>query len=130
MAIDISINAPDAYIWCATYHNDVQTPEYDHERPDGRGFAEVDNAQVKALELWPVLLSPENQQMIPPHRVNVPNGATPVFFRRRKIIMNPNTNQQDLVTTHCIGWKSDTDACYLFVFDDGSTMLSKDLQAV
>lgn len=126
----IVLSPREAYIWCATYHDDTQIPEYDEERQDGRGFAELDNARVKTLELWPLLPSPVDQQITRLHRVDVPSGAAPVFFRRRKIELNPNTDTQDISTTHCIGWKSDTEQCYLFVFDDGSTLLSNNIQAI
>lgn len=121
----------DAYIWRVTYHDDTQIPEFDEVRPYGRGFAEVDSRQIKALELCPLLLSPVDQQMIPPHRVTVPSGATPVFFRRRSLEVNPVTNSVlGRRTTHCIGWHRDGVGCYLFVHEDGSSLLTDNLQAV
>jgi hypothetical protein len=119
MAIDISRIAKDAYTWCAKYHDGTQIPEYDESCPNGRGFAEVSASQVATLELSSA------------HKVAVPHGATPVFFRRRRMELNPNDdNVVSSTTTHCIGWKKGENACYLFVSEDGSTLLTNDAQAV
>jgi hypothetical protein len=120
----------DAYTWRVEYHNDVIIPEFDIERPDGRGFAEVNSEQVKTLELWPLLLSPIDQQMIPVHRVSIPEGATPVFFRRRFTIAFQGDDTPGVSVKHCIGWKKDDSACYLFVFVDGSSLMTDDFHAV
>lgn len=117
--INIAKPSTDAHTWCATYHNGALVPEYNDDRPDGRGFAEVDASQVKVLSLSSA------------HHVMIPDGAEPVFFRRRVIAVNPNTDEQQTSTVaHCIGWKKSDDACYLFVFDNGSTILTTDLNAV
>ncbi len=117
--VNITKTAQDAYTWRVTYHDSSTLDEYDETRPDGRGFAEIDSAQVRMVELSDIL------------KIAVPDGAEPVFFRRRRVVLNP---EDDTVVNrsvvHCIGWKKDDDACYLFVFADGSTLLSSDLQAV
>jgi hypothetical protein len=124
MAIDITTKAKDVYEWRVTYHDGRQVPEFDEERPDGRGFLEIDSSQVKRLRL---LLS----SGIPAHVVTIPDGATPVFFRRRTISINPNNDTTaKRPVKHCIGWKKDEQAVYLFVFSDGSTLLTTDKQAV
>lgn len=111
--------AKDAYMWRVTYQNGTQIPEYDESRPEGRGFAEIDGSQIRILGLDPG------------HHVIIPECAMPVFFRRRRMELNPNNDEEEnLSTTHCIGWKSEKSACYLFVFGDGSTLLTDDLQAV
>jgi hypothetical protein len=110
----------DAYTWTAFYEDGSSIREYDH--PDGHGFAVVDSAQVKRLALVCDLRS---------HSVVVPSGAEPVFFRRRSIIVNlVDESTESRQTVHCIGWKHDDKAVYLFVFEDGSTLLTDDLQAV
>jgi len=109
----------DVYKWRAIYHDGTQIPEYDESRPDGRGFAEADASQVATLELSS------------DHKVAIPHGATPVFFRRRRMELNPsNDNVVSNTTLHCIGWRQEESACYLFVSEDGSTFLTNDLQAV
>ena len=127
MLIEItsSPNAECAYTWCVTYQDGTRLPEFDEGRPDGRGFAEVNRSQVKIVEIQGL-----NRSDLQAHRVSIPEGAEPVFFRRKPAIAFQGTDAVNVSTKHCIGWKSDTDACYLFVFDDGSTMLSKDLMAV
>lgn len=109
----------DVYTWMALYHDESAIQEYDH--PDGHGFAIVDSARVKRLTLASESCS---------HSVNVPNGATPVFFRRRGIVVQPGGGQAPLPTVHCIGWKHEDKAVYLFVGEDGSTLLTDDFQAI
>lgn len=129
MAIDISRAAKEAYTWHVTLRDDSEVPEFDDVRTDGRGFGEVDKAQVSHVHLR----LPDGTHS---HVVAIPDGAEPVFFRRRKIELDPNTDEQKLTTIHCIGWKrggSDIyplNAVYLFVFGDGSVLLTSDFQAV
>lgn len=112
----------EAYTWGALYTDDTCIAEYDRE--EGRGFAEVDQARVKTL----LLLSLQDGAS---HSVNIPQGATPVFFRRRSIEIDPLQGEStQRPTIHCIGWKKGDEAIYLFVFDDGSTLLTDNLQAV
>lgn len=123
MAIDISA-VKEAFTWSVTYHNDSQVTEFDESRPDGRGFSEVDKPSIKALDL-------DTPELLGKHRVLIPDGAEPVFFRRRRIELNPNTEQQQAhPPTHCIGWKKGDEACYLFVLYDGSTLLTNELNAI
>lgn len=122
MIIDIK-PAQDIYTWSVEYHDGVIVPEFDDERPDGRGWAEINSLQVRYIRLhqadgWPA------------HNVTIPDDAAPVFTRRRKLEMDMSTNEQKLSTMHCIGWKSGESACYLFVCEDGSTLLTSNFQAV
>ena len=119
--IEIVHNGQDCYTWLAVYEDETVIPEFDGERPDGRGFAEVDASRVKRL----LLVGAPGQCV-----VALPKDATPVFFRRRRIEMDPVTEAQQRSTIHCVGWQRETDACYLFVFPDGNSLLSSDLQAV
>ena len=109
----------ETYTWRAVY--DEQS--YISENQDNN-FASVDLARVKML----LLISLQDHAS---HRVDIPPGAMPVFFRRRSIEVNPLQGEtQSRPTVHCIGWKRDGQATYLFVFDDGSTLLTENLQAV
>jgi hypothetical protein len=86
-------------------------------------FVYIDQSQVKSL----ALLSVGNVV----HQVDIPDGAQAVFLRRRMLAINPMNEQlQHASTIHCIGWKRGEDAVYLFIRDDGSTLLTNDLQAV
>lgn len=119
----MAIATKDLYTWCAVYTDDTFIGEY-HGRPDGRGFAEVDKTRVKQFKLESSLAHLRS------HYVDVPHGAEPIFFRRRIVGVNSMTGKSDVATIHSIGWKQDENACYLFIFEDGSSLLSTDLQAV
>jgi hypothetical protein len=109
----------EAYAWCIVYQDDVLLHEDDAEQ----GFASV-KRQVKMLTLLPLAGA------LPCH-VSIPQGATPVFFRRRSVEINPLAGETgNRTTTHCIGWKRGEEAVYLFVLSDGSTLLTDNLQAV
>jgi hypothetical protein len=116
----------DLYTWRVTYKDGTHTDEYDAERTDGRGFAEIENKPVKAVSLL--------TDGKPIHSVLV--TGDPVFFRRRRIFVDPIIGSQyEDGMIHCIGWFFDASydragGTYLFVFEDGSTLLSDDLQAV
>lgn len=120
-----AIYRQDAYQWHVAYVDGTSTSEYDDARPDGRGWAERDAKPVRAITLT------RRGQAVEAANIPVPDGATPVFFRRRRRSINLQVGTQtSLPAAHCIGWKRDSDAVYLFVFDDGSTLLTDDLQAV
>jgi hypothetical protein len=134
----------DVYTWSVVYDNATIVNEYD--RSEGLGFAEVDSTRVKQLRLVDkaprqsihMEEDPETHDMnifgssyVTTHCVDIPQGTTPIFFRRRPIEVNLAVNQATrLKTWHCIGWKSEQCAVYLFISDDGSSVLSDDLQAV
>ena len=109
----------DLYQWVVIYQDGTFTEEFDALRPDGRGFSEIEEKPIMGIELWGKSLSIR--------RVSVPKDAQPIFFRRRYIGLDGSGQQR---TVHCIGWKRGEAGVYLFVFDDGSTLLSDDLQAV
>jgi hypothetical protein len=115
----------DVYQWRVVYQDGTVTDEYDNARPDGRGFGERKAKPVAEIRL--MTWHPFNDHE---HRVDIPDGATAVFFRRRSIVLNPTTGEGGRTTVHCIGWKREQEAVYLFVFDDSSTLLTSDLQAV
>lgn len=108
----------ETYAWYVIYDEHTGFHEF-----DVNSFADVDQARVKTLLLL------QGTQVS--HRVDIPQGAQPIFFRRRRIEINLRSEQaSDHTTTHCIGWKRGDEAVYLFAFDDGSTYLTTDLQAV
>ncbi len=110
----------DVYTWRAVYH-DEQTCITENAH---NSFADVDQSRVKVVLLLPLAGGSS-------HRIDIPQDAQAVFFRRRSIALNPNTDEQQArPTVHCIGWKRDTETVYLFVMSDGSTLLTNDLQAV
>lgn len=115
----------DVYTWQVTYRDGTSTNEYDEVRPDGRGWHEREDKPVQTVAL---LWTGETTEVA---SIALPDNSTPVFFRRRTLTVNPNTNErtQD-PTVHCIGWKRGDKACYLFVFSDGSTLMTDNLQAV
>lgn len=113
----------DAYTWSVFYDDASLMSEYDRE--EGCGFADVDQSRVKALFLFPTC-----GEGLPYNSVAIPQGATPVFFRRRSIELSLSGDEGKRSTTHCIGWKRDDEASYLFIFDDGNTLLTNNLQAV
>ena len=73
--------AKDTFTWHFTYHNGIQVPEFDQSRPDGRALADVDMSQVKQLDL-------DTSDMLGKHSVVIPDGANPVFLRRRRIVID------------------------------------------
>lgn len=109
----------DLYSWGA-YYGDVETLQ---EAQASQGFASVDQSRITHIGL----LLGENVE----HVVSVPVGAEAVFFRRRSIefSLTGQNNQQNAVI-HCIGWRKAEQAVYLFVFGNGKTLLTDDLQAV
>lgn len=113
----------DAYSWLVIYQNGTEFHEFDEPGTIGRGFAEVDSTHVEKLALV--------TGTFPAFVVNVPEEATPIFFRRRSISLNLiDESMTRQGTVHCIGWKHEEKATYLFVFEDGSSLLTDDLQAV
>ena len=95
----------------------------EYDRYAGRGFAEVDTERIQLLTL--------KQEEKYAHALNVPQGATPVFFRRRQCVLSlqDDTSTQG-ETIHCIGWTLENQSTYLFIFENGATLLTNDLQAV
>lgn len=117
----------DQYEWFVQYKDASWHAEFDETRPDGRGFLEIDQAQIQRIALGFY----DGEYFHFYHQVAVPEGAQPVFFRRRTRTISPAL--QEIIQTdtiHCIGWKAGEVAVYLFIHADGSTLLTDDLQAV
>lgn len=124
--VNTTIRPKDAYTWHVQYQDGTATDEYDEARPDGRGWAEIGEKPVK--DVW--LMGPD-LSVHSGYKMNVPQGATPVFFRRRRAVINLNNDSMTgQGAIHCIGWTRGEKGVYLFVFDDGSTLLTDDLEAV
>ncbi len=114
----------DVYEWCVVYHDGEALHEYDH--PDGYAWKDVENKPVK--EVW--LLLPD-QEPIYGHHVAIPEKAETIFFRRRYIPISLSGGDGRVRrTVHCIGWKNENQGVYLFVFENGSTLVTDNLQAV
>jgi hypothetical protein len=111
----------ELYTWCAVYSDDCTSLQEDEKN----NFDCVDQTKIKALLLLPL------QEHGVEHRVDIPCGAQSVFFRRRRLVINPMDGQENkLQPIHCIGWKHGDNAVYLFVLWDNTTLLTNDLQAV
>ena len=117
--INIEKQSKEAFTWYVAYDDRTTLSE-----DDASCFADVDQAHITEL----MLLRPEGWA---PHRVEVPHGATAVFFRRRQIVINATGEQESSrPTIHCIGWQRGDDSVYLFVMSDGTSLLTSNLQAV
>lgn len=115
----------DLYGWIVMYPDGIVVSEQDTQ--EGLPFAAVAHTPVSSVAL--VQGSPQRKIR---HMVQVPLGAAPIFFRRRRLILDPEVRMvSGGGTTHCIGWQRDTgEATYLFVFADGGTLLTDNLNAV
>lgn len=121
----MSEQVKDVYTWRVLYQDGTTTDEFDEARPDGRGWAEREDKPVQTITLARV----KDGMVV--QSIDVPEGTEPVFFRRRIVTFDPTgSNPQHDTLAHCIGWKRGDEAEYLFVFDDGRTLLTDDLQAV
>lgn len=103
--------------------------EYDSEYPTGRGFALLPQDAVVGLELIPQQDGLRHVAAQLPRYV----GMQPVFFRKRFIQFDPVTGEAlGQSTIHCLGWTLAEAgvASYCFVFEDGSTLLSENENAV
>ncbi len=115
----------DIYTWHVEYHNGVIVREFEELDSQGRGFAEVNSSQVKAVALSSLSLPAQEV-----HRVEIPEGAEPVFFRRRATIAFQGDDTPDVSVKHCIGWRRGEQGVYLFVREGGSTLLTDNHQAI
>lgn len=117
----------DAFTWRAHYHDGQIVSEDDV--PEGRGWAEVEKERVRALTL-----ESRVQPFYFTQQTQIPPGASPVFFRRRSVQVNASSPEATYNgTIHCIGWTrgaGEDGGVYLFIFEDGDTILTTDLNAV
>jgi hypothetical protein len=114
----------DLWTWSAVYQDGSMLSEYDDDGNE-HGFREVDLDGLKAFCLMP------SEPDLKAHVIQIKDkDTTPVFFRRRAIAVNSDGTEGKRSTTHCIGWRRGDLASYLFVFEDSSTLLTDDLNAV
>jgi hypothetical protein len=111
----------EKYTWRAVYDHG----ESCHCENEDNSFTEVDKSRVTTLLLLPLAIGGTV------HYIDVPSDAEPIFFRRRSVECSLTDGSRiQHPTKHCIGWKNDATAQYLFVFEDDTTLLTNDLQAV
>lgn len=88
------------------------------------GFASVDKTNCTCMALL-------DEDADPMHMVEIPAGAEPVFFRRRQIEVNLHDGSETPKrSAHCIGWKCGEQSVYLFLLDNGCSLLTTNLQAI
>jgi hypothetical protein len=120
----------DTYTWRVFYEGDEHATLGEYDRAEGVSFAEACKETVAEI----ALCSASSPQEIR-HIVQVPPGATPVFFRRRSLMIDPMAtegNGKYQATAHCIGWKRPEtgEEVYQFILDHGVSILTSDLQAI
>lgn len=113
--------------WRAHY-NDGQV--LDEHADDGTvsGFADIDQSRLVALELLP------QRDGLPTPHVRITDGLIPTFFRRRSIVINAETEEQEPGRTIAVlGWKKNVGGrkvlALTFWFPDGSCLISDDPDA-
>lgn len=108
-------------------------PEVD-EMGNDRGFATVDLARVKAIELAPMRQGISGGVV----KIDQSSGMRPIFFRRRFIMTTMEGIEVQRATAHCLGWQKTLEvgdekrnvAVYNFFFEDGSVLITDDANAI
>ncbi len=113
---------PEAFSWSVVLADGPMVSE-----EEAGSFAAVAHRPVRTIILDPHAGSP-------PVFVRVPEGARPIFFRRRKIVLDPAGEETDRRTITCAGYQTTEGgrnrAVYLFVFEDGTLLLTDRHDAV
>ena len=115
----------DLWWWLVQYQDDTILPECQGTSMPHAAWGHVDTTRVKNIVLVPRQSGLE--------QVVVDVGAnSPVFFRRRYKELNISGGQQvSQQNIHCLGYEAaDGTGNYVFVFEDGSVLLSTNLNAV
>lgn len=108
----------DAYTWQVYLSDNTIVPEADNL------FAGIDQTKIRQIDLLPT-----GQGHV--HSVQIPQDATPEFFRQRRTAISLMDGQEmPLPTVHCIGWKRGEHLVHLFIYDDGSVLLTDSPQAI
>lgn len=124
-------NCADVWRWRVHYRDGDTLEEYDEDGTD-HGFAEVQLAEVVALEVYPAAGadSPLAQQIV---LIDAESGQRPIFFRRRQqlLMLDNATGEIDeraprrTMTATVIGWQRTVRrknvAHFCALFDDGSS---------
>lgn len=111
----------DAWAWIAYDATGATIGEEFSDDGTEHGWAEVDAAAVEVVHLVPLV------DGVREHGVHVPAGATPVFFRRRAIVLSPSQGLQALAGTATVaGWERDGAGVYLILDDRGNGLVTTD----
>ncbi len=123
------MQCPDPWYWVAHYSDGTQLCEYDD---DGQhGWKEIDQSKLTAFELVPL------QEGLVHHILKVSADSRPIFFRRRTISVNINGEvpvETGRDVFHVVGFQKTfgkgkhqkSYKCFVFIFQDGSTILTDD----
>ena len=115
----------DRWTWTAHLVDGTAVAEYD-DAGVARGWAAVDGRAVRAI-----VLTPTAAGLPGPMVATVPEGATPVLFRRRTLTVQADGGAVvEQRTATCAGWEREGQGCYLVAFDDGAILLTADREGV
>lgn len=114
----------DVYLWRG-YHRDGTITDERDETGRLRGFAEV-----RVTDLFALALVPQVAGLPEPHVV-IAADARPICFRRRSVVVDPETGEQQRgAVIHVIGYQQTVNGrsvkSLLACFEDGSVMLTSD----
>lgn len=118
----------DAWTWLVVYRDGSMLHECDGQNPHA-AYADIDIEQVDKMALIPL------RDGLPQLVVQIAPGMRPIFFRRRLIELQiADGDTVGSQTIHCLGYSTNGNGPrtehFTFVFDDGSTLLSNDRNAV
>jgi hypothetical protein len=117
----------ETFLWKAHYTDGTTLDELDDDGV-GRPFAAIDLLRLAALELLP------QQEHVRRHILRIDDGR-PIFFRRRRIELDPVEGiEVGRSTVTCLGYQTTIRGrnmqLFLFLFGDGSTLLTDNREAV
>lgn len=113
----------DVWTWVVRYTGGITLAERDADGTE-HGFSEVDLARVEAIELRPL------DAIHSPVFAVIPIAATPVFFRRREIMIDSSGAPQSArATLTILGWEqhvtdNSTRRVLLGFWDNGTAILA------
>jgi hypothetical protein len=117
----------DHWAWVVIYRDQSMVYECQGSTAPHAAWKDVNPRLVSAITLLPRLRLAGRHEVI----VHIPQGSTPVMFRRRQIELNMTGGEQsNTQTIHCLGYEAADHGSYLFVFEDGSTLLTNNRNAV
>jgi hypothetical protein len=124
-SVRLCARCTDLWSWLVQYHDETILPECQGTSMPHNAWAKVEKTKVKNIVLVP--RKPGLEQVV------VDVGAhSPVFFRRRYKELNISGGQEvSQQNIHCLGYEAaDGTGNYVFVFEDGSVLLSTNRNAV
>lgn len=123
---------PDPWYWRVVYADGATLDEYDADAPDGRGWASAEAyGAMRQTRIAQVILIPQRDGLST-HVVTLSDasGDAPAvrFFRRRRVTVSMETGEpvgeaEPVTAIELLG-------IYMFLFADGSIVVSDDLNAV